>query len=279
MVSIGISEFSFGFAFLHEQVNLHPSVRAAPVLPSLRQEKDLSYDAHLPLIGTDFYYQFKLSQYMKGARAQYRSEDPWYHGPYHKIDLYRRDANRQHNNLVHYAASHPHTYYVAPEFADANQFNTAFRSRRIRFQSRLIPLQSCHPYTDDEQHHITFQANSRLWTQHSEPVVNEDSIPGERLEALYLESRERWVPIDEAFALRLFKTTQLRVAELERREGQLSFGDALSAGEDADEPGLEGEAEARGKVEETGREHYLRRTSELLALAFGLTLVIVGAPA
>lgn len=278
MVSIGISEFSFGFAFLHEQVNLHPSIRAAPVLPSLRQERDQPFDAHLPLLGTDFYYQFKLSEYMLGPRARYRSEAPHYHGPYHKFALYRKDANRQHNNLVRHATDHPHTYYVAPEFTNARQFNAAFRTRRIRRQSRLIPVRSCHSYTDDQQHYITFQANSPLWTQHSEPVVNEDSIAGERLEELYLDSRARWVPIDEAFALRLFETTQVRVAELERRVGQLDFEEALAAGADVEEPEEESRTAAERGLEEDGRDYYLRRTSELLALTFGLTLVIVGAP-
>ena len=61
MATIGISEFTFGYAFLYEQTRKNwANLKAAPVLPSLQKEKDEGWDAHLPLQGVDFYYQFKL---------------------------------------------------------------------------------------------------------------------------------------------------------------------------------------------------------------------------
>ena len=72
MAQIGISEFTFGYAFLYEQTHANWSgLTAAPVLPSLQQEQDAGWDAHLPLAGTDFYYQFKLSDYLSRSNALY----------------------------------------------------------------------------------------------------------------------------------------------------------------------------------------------------------------
>ena len=71
---------------------------AAPVLPSLQQEQSIGWDAHLPLNGTDFYYQFKLSDYLYRNNANYIS-DHTYHGPYYRLALHKKDSNRQHNRL------------------------------------------------------------------------------------------------------------------------------------------------------------------------------------
>jgi hypothetical protein len=84
MVSLGISEFTFGYAFLYEQAQRHwAGLTAAPVLPSLQQEKNQGWDAHLPLVGTDFYYQFKLSERMVRSSAAQR-KDGTYNGPYYR---------------------------------------------------------------------------------------------------------------------------------------------------------------------------------------------------
>jgi hypothetical protein len=54
MVEIGISEFTFGYAFLYEQTQANSSdLKAALVLPNLQQEKLEGWDARLPLTGTD----------------------------------------------------------------------------------------------------------------------------------------------------------------------------------------------------------------------------------
>ena len=68
MAITGLSEFMFGYGFLYEQTHAHwGELRAAPVLPNLQQEQSLGWDAHIPLHGTDFYYQFKLSDYLSRA--------------------------------------------------------------------------------------------------------------------------------------------------------------------------------------------------------------------
>jgi len=70
MAEIGISEFTFGYAFLYERTQANwGDLKAAPVLPSLQREEKEGWDARLPLNGTDFYYQFKLSEYLKRSNA------------------------------------------------------------------------------------------------------------------------------------------------------------------------------------------------------------------
>lgn len=49
MATIGISEFSFGYAFLYEQTRANwTTLRAVPVLPSLQQEKDVGWGFQEP---------------------------------------------------------------------------------------------------------------------------------------------------------------------------------------------------------------------------------------
>jgi hypothetical protein len=51
MALTGISEFTFGFAFLSEQANRNWPLKAVPILPSLQQEADEGWDAKLPTDG------------------------------------------------------------------------------------------------------------------------------------------------------------------------------------------------------------------------------------
>jgi hypothetical protein len=93
MAPLGISEFTFGYAFLYEQTHANwGKLKAVPVLPSLQQEKAAGWDAHLPLVGTDYYYQFKLSEYPRRSNAKYIS-DKTYSGPYYRLSLHRKDGN------------------------------------------------------------------------------------------------------------------------------------------------------------------------------------------
>src|SRR5882724_3137087 len=77
MAEVGMSEFQFGFGFLYEQTQRHwPNLRIAPVLPSLQREQQLGWDAHLPVRATDYYYQFKLTDYLVRSNATYIKDTP-----------------------------------------------------------------------------------------------------------------------------------------------------------------------------------------------------------
>jgi hypothetical protein len=157
MASIGISEFAFGFAFLYEQVHAHwPKLKVAPILPSLKKEQKEGWDAHLPLRGTDFYYQFKLSDRLFAHHATFIA-DGTYAGPYYRLSLHRKHRNQQHRRLRRHSKDAPKTFYVAPEFDTLEQFNAAFLSKQITQRSRLIPVKDCKDISDGQQHFIIFQ--------------------------------------------------------------------------------------------------------------------------
>ena len=157
LASTGISEFTFGFAFLHEQVQHQDgNFRAMPVLPSLQDENELGWDAHLPLNGTDYYYQFKLSEYLSRRNAKY-IVDGTFSGPYYRIWLHRHDGNKQHRLLRTLSQQCPNTYYVAPELNTRSAFDTHFLTGQITEHSRLIPLTECRDINDALQHCICYQ--------------------------------------------------------------------------------------------------------------------------
>lgn len=263
MIATGISEFTFGFAFLFEQARRDwDDLEAAPVLPNLYQEASLGWDAHLPVNGTDFYYQFKLSDLLQRWNAKYILDNT-YQGPYFRISLHRRENNRQHVRLKNHAADHPDTYYVAPEFSGQTEFNSSFLARQILNRSRLIPLANCATINDGEQHYITFQSGNPVFRQHSETTIHEHSEIGSNIESLYRRSSRKWEAIDARFAERLFDRTAARIG------GQIEG----EKGEDRSALRL---LESRPERRDTAG--YIQRTSDLLSVFYGLTLVLVGEP-
>lgn len=259
---VGISEFTFGFAFLYEQTTANwGDVKAAPVLPSLQQEQAVGWDAHLPLSGVDYYYQFKISDYLYRGNAKY-IDDGTYDLPYYRIALHRKNGNRQHQRLRMHCADNPFTYYVAPEFNALEAFNASFLARQVREESRIIPLNECDDILDGAQHYITFQEGRPGFTQHSAAKRHEHSFFGKELPALYRQSSKNWSPIDRGFAERLFDKTHAVVSRtLEREESELTKR-AM--------PLLDFAPQA------ANRREILIRTSEILSTFLGVTLVLVG---
>src|SRR5215470_18892121 len=171
----------FGYAFLYEQTHAHwEDLTAAPILPNLQQEYEEGWDAHLPLNGTDFYYQFKLSDYLSRPYANY-IKDGTYPDAYYRLALHKKDNNRQHQRLRLLAQTNPHTYYVAPEFNSIETFNSAFLQHQITQQSRLIPINECENIDDGKQHYITFQQGEVGWIQHSKKKKHNTSFTGKDL--------------------------------------------------------------------------------------------------
>ena len=265
IVIVGLSEFMFGFSFLYEQThNNWANLAGAPVLPSLQQEYDQGWDAHLPLTGVDYYYRFKLSDYLYRGNANF-IKDGTYPGPYYRLALHKKDNSRQHQRLRTLALTTPNVYYVAPEFNSLANFNNAFLQRQITQQSRLIPVDQCDDIADSDQHYITFRNGQSGWIQHSERKVHETSFTGEDLQGLYKSSAQDWKPINKGFADDLFgKTVAVvdRVLEIEKK-----------AKEDVIRPHL-----LDFDPQRHDRREVLERTSEVLSVVLGVTLVIVGTP-
>jgi hypothetical protein len=265
MAQIGISEFTFGYAFLFEQTHANwAGLTAAPVLPSLQQEQDAGWDAHLPLTGTDFYYQFKLSDYLSRSNASYIA-DGTYATPYYRISLHRRNGSQQHCRLRQLSMVKPHTYYVAPEFNSIEHFNSRFLARQVTADCRIIPVNVCEDITDNEQHCITFRQGDPLWTFHSERQRHERSYRGAELGEIYGQTKSRWRPIDLHFAEGLFEQTR-------------DFARSMVAEEDP-----QGAERLRPMLDDgvtvKERRHFLMRTADILSTTVGVTLVLVGSRA
>jgi hypothetical protein len=262
MASIGISEFTFGYAFLQEQTHANwANLRAAPILPSLLQEQHEGWDAHLPLAATDFYYQFKLSDYLSQSNAKYIA-DGTYATAYYRFAFHRKNNNLQHRRLRVHSRHYPNTFYVAPQFNNITAFNVAFLNRQITAQSRLIPVASCRDRRDAAQHYITFREGNRRWNEHSEAVGHHKSFTGEDLRQLYSDTRESWKPVNKDFALELFKKT-VRILRKELEPGSPRTAKA-------DIPLFELDPDRA-----TTRD-ILLRTAEILSVYVGVTLVLVG---
>ena len=71
MAVLGISEFTFGFAFVSEQIRENwGKIVSIPIFPSLIREKNVGYDVELPMKGKTFYYQFKTSELLSRTNSK-----------------------------------------------------------------------------------------------------------------------------------------------------------------------------------------------------------------
>lgn len=267
MAIVGLSEFTFGFGFLFEQTRRNwEDLRIAPILPSLAQEAHDAWDARLPLVGTDFYYQFKLSDFLERRNSKFH-RDGTYTSPYYRLAFHKRDNNRQHHRLWQHAQANPNTFYVTPEFSTLDDFNTAFLSQRLADHSRIIPLNECEDCDDADQHFITFLPGQVEWMQHSSPKRKSVSFRGMDTERLYRESSNKWKKIDEAFAIDTFDRTTSAVKQSIVRDEKIDKSSV-----DRIEPLLDSNAAP------SGCGAILRRTAEILSAFLGATMVLVGEP-
>jgi hypothetical protein len=264
MVAIGISEFSFGYAFLHEQTLAHwNNLTAAPILPSLQQEANVGWDAHLPLEGEAFFYQFKLSEYLFRSNARF-IDNGTYNSPYYRVTLHRRENNRQHRLLRAHFHNNPNTFYVAPELQTVPAFNTAFLAHVLGAHTRLFSLGDCEDIApnDGSEHCITFQPGEVAWDFHSERVRKERSFFGSKLEDLYIERTREPRPINTAFARDLLERATSSARE---------FGV-----DDAENIAVGSRRLLEAPAATVNRRELLQRVADLSATVFGLTMVIVG---
>lgn len=262
MAKTGISEFTYGFAFLHEQANRNEgNLISAPILPSLIQEQEEGWDAKLPLIGGAYFYQFKLADYLSRTNARFHRGKPYY-SPYYCFSLHRNNRNQQHNRLKQLSLTEQNTFYVAPEFNGEKTFNKAYLNGEVSKRSRIIPLTECHFINDAKQHYITYQTHNQVWAQHSKIKKSELSYKGDQLERIHERAHDRLRPIDFAFALDLYRNISSPLYngfEMERiklSEEELAFL----------------HLSYQNKTIKTVLQH----TAKVLSIFYGATLVLVG---
>ncbi|MBN2594848.1 MAG: hypothetical protein JXA81_15180 [Sedimentisphaerales bacterium] len=262
MVRLDCSEFTFGYAFLYEQTLKHrDDLVSFPVLPSLREEKNTAWDAHLPLRGIDYYYQFKISDYLSRSNAKYIKEG-YYSAPYYRIRLHPANRNQQHSILRQLSTdANKKVYYVSPEFHDKLALTSAFLKQNLTNYSRLIPLSECDDINDSEQHYITYQENDPNWTQWSRPKKHKFSFSGKELEIIYREDKKDWVDINLEYAQSLLDSIK-KLVSVDFAKGKLYRA-----------------IEDNWLQEESNNlsiRSALMKVSYVVAVVFGVTLVLVG---
>lgn len=145
---------------------------------------------------------------------------------------------------------------------------------------------------------MTFQHGSPAWRFHSDPETHHNSITGEQIEGLYREGRNKFREVDDSFASELFlkaadsahaaiNEERKRRKRPKKRKSDDGGGAVLIAPEKTAPKGKEREPH---KVEDEfkdielldynpknhERREVLKRTSQVLSVFFGLTLVLVG---
>lgn len=149
------TEFSYGFAVTHEFVLLNSgNVFAAPEFPSLIREGQAGggYDVRLNF-GTFLFLQFKLSEYMYGRRALYRTLMGL---PYYRFWVTPRWQSAQHRMLIDLANTGQQVYYAAPIFHLQTAFNAEFQANTVVNRSAFINPAEIGYLTDDEEHCVVF---------------------------------------------------------------------------------------------------------------------------
>ena len=156
-----ISEFSYGFALTNEICNELSSLgfSGAPLLPNLRQEGKLGYDAKIPLKGFPIFIQFKLSDFMSNRRAKEWNE---YNSPYFRVHLHNRRHSNQHNLLQKLAQEGNYVCYVSPLFTKYTELNNAFLSKEVTKRSIFIEASRLPQLPDDKNHYLTFLKGNDL---------------------------------------------------------------------------------------------------------------------
>lgn len=149
------TEFSYGFAVTHELILQNSgNVVAAPEFPSLIREGQAGggYDVRLNF-GTFVFLQFKLSEFMYGRRARYRTLIGL---PYYKFWITPRWQSQQHRMLVDLGNAGQQVYYAAPIFHLQTDFNTEFQGNTVVNRSAFINPAEIGYLADDDEHCIVF---------------------------------------------------------------------------------------------------------------------------
>jgi hypothetical protein len=284
MASTGLSEFTFGFGFLHEQITRlrqltfddeGTRLTGAPVFPSQQFEAERGYDVFLPTSGGDYYYQFKASDYYSHSRSLWRA-DGTYDSSYYRIKLHKANRNHQHFVLKNLSGdrNHPnneHVYYVAPEINSLPQYNLAFLREEITENSRQIPLIDCSRLQDANQHYITFQPKIRGWKEHSLSIHHDHSILGKEIFSEYLKHRHEWKRINDQYASDLFSKISDTAKKIVTANELNQMMDKFTYQSEKYEQSISQEKFILSKKMKS-----LVKTSFILSQIFGATLFFVG---
>jgi hypothetical protein len=163
------TEFSYGFAVTHELILQNSgNAVAAPEFPSLIREGQAGggYDVRLNF-GTFLFLQFKLSEFMYGGRASYRSLIGL---PYYKFWVTPRWKSQQHRMLVDLGNIGQQVYYAAPIFHLQTDFNAGFQGNTVVNRSAFINPAEIGYLADDADHCVVFNDSAAYFCSEPQKV-------------------------------------------------------------------------------------------------------------
>src|SRR5262245_8892512 len=137
-----ISKFSYGFALTHELVNsAGPSLRAAPIFPSLIEEGRAGggYDVQLDLPGIPLFLQFKRADCMTRRTAKEIKSGLRLRLPFYRFRITERRRSAQHDLLLELDVDPNEVFYAAPRFHLVDELNAAYINNDVRNRSLFIP--------------------------------------------------------------------------------------------------------------------------------------------
>jgi hypothetical protein len=149
------SEFSFGFALVHELANgFGRQLGIAPVFPSLYAEGQPGggYDVALTP-GFPLFLQFKLSEYMVRRTA---SEWHLFGQPYYRFWMHAPRHSEQHALLLDLDVDPNLVYYVAPRIHTSQALNDAFLAEDLVTNSVFVRPRHIAQLPSDGYHCIAF---------------------------------------------------------------------------------------------------------------------------
>ena len=285
MKLLGISEFTYGFAFLYEQTQAHwDNLKAVPITPSLAQEggrggvESQGWDAFLQLKkGSDFYFQFKMSDYLMDSRAKYFNNGPGT-GPYYRFALHRKNNYLQHKSLRELSKKEKNVFYVAPEFSPTiyrasnvqrmESLNSIFLNGEVTENSRMIPVSECKDCAVDDpiQHHMIYRTGHRAKIYSENSFEVRKSYKKEQIEKLYRGNSDKF-SINDNFILDLFKDYSDVLSEIYSEKQTKIIGSEKSTFNLLNfDPRF------------ASKEETLLRLSQICMVFFNSVLVIVGEP-
>jgi len=136
-----LSEFSYGYGVTREVQTCLETVglRTVPFLPSLIHEAEIGCDVHFGKPGIPLLLQFKLGHELK----QYRRSDlskpaPKLNRPFWRFEVDTSEEDGQYDLLLKAEQGGAEVYYIAPRFADWDDYAAAFQDTEVLERSLLM---------------------------------------------------------------------------------------------------------------------------------------------
>jgi hypothetical protein len=268
------SESSFALAYLSEVISIardQGMLAAAPVVPTLREERQVGHDAFLPLHGKPVFLQFKLSEVrLKPRGLLFSPQGAKPHSPYdhHYLQFALRPeaGYAQHAALRQLANQGEHVSYIVPDCMTHAEYEGAVIAGRLIEWSREVQVHTMPDIapSDKTRHKVSFQHARALpgyavpslgWRFHSDGTETGPALRG-------ADALEGMIKADDRVLSNEYAWNMLQVYS---REARLSLRKAKPT------PIPDDWKEGEGL-----RQELFQQLARSLAAQFGITMLLLG---